>query len=63
MALRILFILLGIAIAINVVLTSVGLIMGVNLYKAYGKQILNFCLIFAIFIVAAYTVLALIGLI
>ncbi len=63
MAIRILFILIAMAIAVNVVLASVGLIMGVNLYKVYGKQILNFCLIFAVFIVVVYTVLAIIGLI
>ncbi len=63
MAIRILFILIGMALAVNVVLASVGLIMGVNLYKVYGKQILNFCLVFAVFIVAVYTVLAIIGLI
>jgi hypothetical protein len=63
MALRIIYLLLGAAIAINLVLICVGLIMGVNLYKTYGKQILNFCLVFAIFVVAVYTVLAIIGLI
>ena len=63
MALRILFIILGIIIAVNIVLSSVGLIMGVNLYKTYGKYILNFCLAFAIMIVIIYTVLAVIGLV
>ena len=63
MALRILYLIIAAVIAINVVLISVGLIMGVNLYKAYGKQILNFCLFFAIFIVAVYTIFAIIGLI
>ena len=62
MALRILFLILGIVIAVNIVLSSVGLIMGVNLYKRYGKQILNFFLGFVIFIIAIYVVLAILGL-
>jgi len=62
MALRILFLIIGITLAINIVLASVGLIMGVNLYKQYGKQILNFFLGFIVFIVGAYIILALMGL-
>ena len=62
MALRILFLILGIIIAVNIVLSSVGLIMNVNLYKKYGKQILNFFLGFVIFIIAVYVVLAILGL-
>ena len=62
MALRILFLIIGATIAINIVLSCVGLIMGVNLYKAYGKQILIFFGIFAILIVALYIVLAFLGL-
>jgi len=62
MALRILFLILGITLAINIVLASVGLIMGVNLYKVYGKQILNFFLGFVILIIVIYTILAIMGL-
>ena len=62
MALRILFLILGATIAVNIVLASVGLIMGVNLYEKYGKQILNFFLGFVIFIIAVYVILALLGL-
>lgn len=62
MALRILFLILGIVLAVNIVISSVGLIMGVNLYKKYGKQILNFFLGFIIFIIAVYVVLAILGL-
>ncbi len=62
MALRILFLILGFVIVINLVLTCVGLIMNVNLYKKYGKQILNFFAIFVIFIIASYIILSLLGL-
>jgi len=62
MALRILFLILALIITVNVVLSSVGLIMGVNLYQKYGKQILNFFAIFILFIIAVYIVLALLGL-
>ena len=62
MALRILFLLLGFVIIVNLVLTSVGLIMNVNLYKKYGKQILNFFAIFVIFVIAVYVILSLLGL-
>ena len=63
MALRILFLIIGATIAINIVLSCVGLIMGVNLYKTYGKQILIFFGVFAILIVALYIILAFLGLI
>ena len=42
MAVRILFLIIGATIAINLVLTAVSLITGVNLYQKYGKQILIF---------------------
>jgi len=63
MALRILFLILGCCVVVNVVLISVGLIMNVNLYQKYGKAILNFFAGFAIFIVIIYVVLAILGLI
>ena len=62
MALRILFLILGFVIIVNLVLTCVGLIMNVNLYQKYGKQILNFFAIFVIFIIAVYVILSLLGL-
>ncbi len=51
MAYRILFIFFGIILAVNIVLSVVGLIFGVNLYQKYTKQILIFfaSLIFLIF--------------
>ena len=63
MAVRILLLILGFVLVVNLVLTFVGLITGVNLYEKYGKQILNFFIGFALFIVAAYVVLAIIGLV
>jgi len=63
MAVRILFIILGFILAVNLVLASVGLIMGTNLYEKYGKQILNFFAIFVIFIIATFIVLSILGLV
>ena len=62
MAYRILFIFFGIILAVNIVLSVVGLIFGFNLYQNYSKQILIFfaSLIFLIF--AGYFILAFIGL-
>lgn len=62
MAIRILFLLLGIVLAVNIVLSGVGLMSGVNLYQKYGKQILIFFISLILFIIASYIVLALIGL-
>ena len=62
MALRILFIILGFILVVNLVITTVGLVMNTNLYEKYGKQILNFFLIFIIFIVAVFIVLSILGL-
>ena len=63
MAIRILFLILGFIIVINLVLTSVGLIMNVNLYQKYGKQILNFFARFVIFIIALYVIFGILGLV
>ena len=63
MAVRILLLIIAFAIVVNLVILSVGLINGVNLYKVYGKQILNFFVAFALFVVCAYVVMAIIGLV
>ena len=63
MAIRILFLILGFALVVNLVLTFVGLITGVNLYEKYGKQILKFFIGFGLFVVAVYVIFAIIGLI
>ncbi len=63
MALRIIFLIIGFTLIVNIVLMLSGLIFGVNLYQKYSKQILIFFALFALFIVAVYVVLALIGLV
>ena len=62
MAIRIILLILGIVLVVNLTLTFVSLITGVNLYQKYGKQILNFFVGFGLFVVAIYVVLAIIGL-
>ena len=63
MAVRILLLILGFVIAVNIVLSGVGLAMNVNLYEKYGKQILIFFGAFAVVIVLVYVVLGILGLI
>lgn len=61
MAVRILLILIGITIVINLVITAVGLIMNVNLYKTYGKQILNFFIMLTILVIAVFIICSVIS--
>lgn len=63
MAIRILFIIIGFVLVVNLVLVSVGLLTNVNLYEKYGKQILNFFIIFILLIIAIYVTLAILGLV
>ena len=63
MAIRILLLILAFALVVNLVLTLVGFFSGFNLYEKYGKQILNFFIGFALFIIAVYIVFAIMGLI
>lgn len=63
MALRIIFLIIAFVIVVNLVLTCVGLISGVNLYEKYGRQIFNFFVGFALFVIAVYVIFAIIGLI
>ena len=63
MAYRILFIFFGIILAVNIVLSVVGLIFGVKLYQKYTKQILIFFASLIFLIVAGYFILALVGLV
>ncbi len=63
MAVRIIYLIIGITLAVNLVLTFVSLITGVNLYQKYGKQILNFFIGLGLFIIAVYVVFAIMGLI
>ena len=63
MAIRVLLLILGFVIAVNIVLSGVGLAMNVNLYEKYGKQILIFFAAFAVIIVLTYVVLGILGLV
>ncbi len=63
MAIRILLLLLCFVIAVNIVLSGVGLAMNVNLYEKYGKQILYFFAGFVVLIVLVYVVLGVLGLV
>ena len=63
MAVRIIYMIFGFALVVNLVLTFVSLITGVNLYQKYGKQILNFFIGFGLFVIAVYVVFAIMGLI
>ncbi len=63
MAFRVLMLLLGLIVAVNIILASVSLITKVNLYKEYGKQIVSFFVILAIFVVLIYAALAIYGLV
>ena len=63
MTIRILMLIFAFALVVNLVLTLVGFFSGVNLYEKYGKQILNFFIGFALFVIAVYVTLAIIGLI
>lgn len=63
MAIRVLMLILGFILVVNLVLTFVGLITGVNLYEKYGKQIMRFFIGFCLFIVILYIAFAIIGLI
>ena len=63
MAVRILLMIIAITLMVNLVLLGVSLITRVNLYEKYGKQILNFFIGFGLFVIAAYVVLAIIGLV
>ncbi len=63
MAIRVLMLLVGLIVAVNIILISVSLITKVNLYKEYGKQIVGFFVALAMFVVLAYAAFAIYGLI
>ena len=62
MAIRILLFLASLFLLSNIVIILVSLICGVNLYKKHGSAIIKGYGIFILFIVAAYVVMALLGL-
>ena len=63
MAIRVLMLLVGLIVAVNIILISVSLITKVNLYKEYGKQIVVFFVALAMFVVLAYAAFAIYGLV
>ena len=62
MAIRVLFILLSLVIISNLIIIICSYIFGENIYQKHGKSILKGFGILAIFIVAVYIVLAILGL-
>lgn len=63
MAIRILFFLLAFVIITNLIISLVGLIFNVNMYKVYGKQILMGYAGFALLIIITFIVMAILGLV
>ena len=63
MAIRVLFLLLSLVIIANIVIIVCSYLFNVNLYQKHGKAILGGFGILAIFIVAVYVVLAILGLV
>lgn len=63
MAIRVLLILLSLFLLVNIVIIVVSLITNVNLYQKHGNTIWKGYGIFVLFIVAVYTVLAILGLV
>ncbi|MBS5803016.1 MAG: hypothetical protein KIC80_08420 [Brachyspira sp.] len=61
MAIRVLFLLLTLVIIANIVIIVCSYLFNVNLYQKHGKAILSGFGILAIFIVAVYVILALLG--
>jgi len=62
MVIRILMLLLALIILVNLCIITAGAILGENLYKKYGKQILYIFGGFVFAVTALYVALALIGL-
>ena len=62
MAIRILIFLLAFVVITNLIISLVGMIFGVDMYKVYGKQILMGYSIFALVIALTFVVMAIVGL-
>ena len=62
MVIRILLLLLSLIVLINLCIITLCYIMGENLYKKYGKQMLIIFGAFVFFVAAFYTVIALFAL-
>lgn len=63
MAIRVLLLLLALVIITSIIIIICSYLFNVNLYKKHGKVILGGFGILAIFIVAVYVVLAIMGLV
>lgn len=59
---RFIYLLLLVIFVINLLILLIGEVLGVNLYKKYKKEILNFLYKFLLMILSFYIALALIGL-
>ena len=57
----ILRLLLSFILVCNLLIVLLSVLMNVNIYKKYGKQILKGFVVFILMVVAFYTTLALIG--
>lgn len=62
MAIRILFFLLAFVVITNLIISLVGLIFNVNMYKVYGKHILIGYAGFALIVMVTFIVMAILGL-
>lgn len=62
MAVRILIFLLAFVVITNLIISLVGLIFGVNMYKQYGKQILIGYAGFGLIVMITFIVMAILGL-
>ena len=62
MVIRVLMLLLALIILVNLCIITAGALMGENLYKKYGKQMLYVFGGFVFIVSALYVTLALIGL-
>lgn len=62
MAIRVLIFLLAFVVIANLIVSLVGLIFGVNLYKAYGKAILIGHAGFALVVAVTFVIMAILGL-
>lgn len=62
MVIRVLMLLLSMLILVNLFIITIGLIVGENLYKKYGKQMLIAFGVFVFIVAALYVAVALVGL-
>lgn len=62
MAIRVLIFLLAFIVIANLIVSLVGLIFGVNLYKTYGKAVLIGHAGFALVVAVTFIIMAILGL-